>query len=66
MDAVEQLRQWGLAHGAAREAERAAGQRGDPDLQRRARQLREHADRLHAQAYRALSGGRPGDARPQA
>ncbi|TFY99213.1 hypothetical protein EZ313_21830 [Ramlibacter henchirensis] len=64
MDHVEQLQRWGAAHGAAREAERAAAQENGPtrqQLQQDARLLRERADRLHAEVYRQLgrSRGRP-------
>jgi hypothetical protein len=55
MDHLEQLRRWGAAHGAARDAERRAelaGKRGE--LQHEARRLRERADRLHAEVYGQL------------
>jgi acyl-CoA reductase-like NAD-dependent aldehyde dehydrogenase len=59
MDLVDKLRLWGIAHGAARDAERqAAQQQGADALHRQARQLRERADRLHREIYREL-GSRP-------
>ena len=54
MDHVEQLRRWGAAHGAAREAERQATEAGSAHLQQEARRLRERADRLHAEIYGQL------------
>jgi len=57
MDHLEQLRRWGAAHGAARDAERQAAQAGAPvriQLQQQARLLRERADRLHAEIYGQL------------
>ena len=65
MDVLEKLRQWGLAHGAAREAERhATEQSASADVRQAARLLRERADRLHAEVYRELGGGRRQE-RPQ-
>ncbi|MHB1122961.1 MAG: hypothetical protein ACYC0T_09595 [Ramlibacter sp.] len=54
---THKLSLWGVAHAAARDAERAAaqegGQAGD-ELRHRARVLRERADRLHREAYLEL------------
>ena len=58
MDVTEQLRAWGAAHAQARAAERSAQQAGrtddSRDLQRKAKALRERADRLHRDIYRNL------------
>ena len=61
MNQVEQLQRWGAVHGAAREAERQAALQGDAGhrLRERAKQLREQADRLHAEIYGQI-GRRPG------
>jgi len=65
MQSTEKLSQWGVAHAAARDAERAAAQQtGEPAdrLRREARLLRERADRLHREVYIELDprrGGRP-------
>lgn len=60
-DPTHKLSLWGVAHAAAREAERAAaleaGQ-GCDDLRHRARVLRERADRLHREAYMELGARR--------
>jgi hypothetical protein len=66
-DPTHKLSLWGMAHAAAREAERAAtrdaGQSGD-ELRQRARILRERADRLHREAYLELGPRRePGAVR---
>lgn len=68
MDHLEQLRRWGAAHGAAREAERQAALAGGErrDLLARARELRERADRLHADAYVRLGRKGGSDARASA
>ena len=54
---THKLSLWGLAHAAARDAERAAaqqtGQPGD-ELSHQARVLRERADRLHREVYMEL------------
>lgn len=52
MDLVDQLRLWGMAHGAARDAERRSA--ADTGAQREAQQLRERADNLHREIYRSL------------
>jgi len=57
MDITEKLRLWGITHGAARDAERAALQQPGTQaesLWMEARQLRERADRLHREIYREL------------
>lgn len=69
MDQVQQLQRWGAAHGAARDAERQAALEGGDarrKLQQQARELRDHADRMHAEIYGQI-GRRPGtQARPAA
>jgi hypothetical protein len=66
MKSTEKLSLWGLAHAAARDAERAAAQQtSDPSgrLGREARLLRERADRLHREVYLELGPRRsPGPA----
>lgn len=67
MKPTDKLSLWGVAHAAARDAERAAaqqaGQQGD-ELRHRARLLRERADRLHREVYLELGPRRePGAAR---
>ena len=56
MKSTEKLSLWGVAHAAARDAERAAQQAGAPSelLRREARLLRERADRLHREVYLEL------------
>jgi hypothetical protein len=57
MKFTEKLSLWGVAHAAARNAERAAAQQaGEPsdNLHREARILRERADRLHREVYMEL------------
>lgn len=54
---THKLSLWGVAHAAARDAERAAAQHtGDlcDELRRQARILRERADRLHREVYLEL------------
>lgn len=58
MDVIEKLRQWGIAHGEARAAEREAARDGAEASRLQARQLRDRADRLHGEIYRELDGGR--------
>lgn len=56
-DPTHKLSQWGVAHAAARDAERAATQEAGTvcgELRHRARVLRERADRLHREAYLEL------------
>jgi len=66
MNQVEQLQRWGAVHGAAREAERQAAQEGaaGQPLRERAKNLREQADRLHAEIYGQIGrrAGREGPA----
>jgi hypothetical protein len=57
MKFTEKLSLWGVAHAAARNAERAAAQQdGEPsdNLHREARILRERANRLHREVYMEL------------
>ncbi|MBL0420054.1 hypothetical protein JI739_06805 [Ramlibacter sp. AW1] len=59
---TQKLREWSAAHAEARKAEHAFSQqqRGAPtDLQDRARQLRQQADRLHRQIYDQIGSRRP-------
>lgn len=52
MNMLEALSTWGAAHSAARDAERAATGHDGPtadELRRKARSLRERADRLHSE-----------------
>lgn len=62
---THKLSLWGVAHAAARDAERAAarhtGQPGD-ELRREARLLRERADRLHREVYLELGPRREAEA----
>lgn len=54
---TQKLSLWGVAHAAARDAERAAAQQtGQPcdELRHQARVLRERADRLHREVYMEL------------
>lgn len=54
---THKLSLWGMAHAAARDAERAAAQQGGTacdELRHRARLLRERADRLHREVYMEL------------
>jgi len=59
MDMVDKLREWGRAHGAARDAERRAHQQGGSQegWHQHARTLRERADSLHREIYSELGGG---------
>jgi hypothetical protein len=63
MDWMNKLSDWGAAHVAARDAERAAAREGGAmaqQLRERARTLREHADRLHSEIVRpTLAAERP-------
>jgi acyl-CoA reductase-like NAD-dependent aldehyde dehydrogenase len=64
MTPTDKLSLWGAALAAARDAERAAAQQvGDSydPLRRKARALREHADRLHREVYRELGPVRASD-----
>lgn len=63
LNPTHKLSDWGEAHAAARDAERAAArQSGQPrdELRQQARVLRERADRLHREVYMEL--GPRGDA----
>ena len=65
MKSTEKLSQWGVAHAAARDAERAAAQQNGESserLRREARLLRERADRLHREVYVELGRRRSVDA----
>lgn len=64
MNSTDKLSLWGAALTAARDAERAAAQEsGAPydQLRRKARALREHADRLHREVYLELGPVRGAD-----
>ncbi len=63
MDMVEKLREWGRAHGAARDAEREAHRDSAGRDGQHARTLRERADRLHREIYDELGGRREARAR---
>jgi hypothetical protein len=61
MKLTEKLSLWGVTHAAARDAERAAGQKDGPareHLRHEARLLRERADRLHREVYQQLGPDR--------
>ena len=60
MDITEKLGLWGATHAQARSLEQAAQQpsAAREDLQHQARQLRQHADRLHREIYDEM-GSKP-------
>jgi acyl-CoA reductase-like NAD-dependent aldehyde dehydrogenase len=61
MTVTDKLCLWGVTHAAARDAERAASQQsaqGREEIGRKAKLLREHADRLHREVYMELGPAR--------